>query len=311
MSTTGGSELEHIKYLGQVSTITRVLTSKDGDLLSYFYNITDDDTNASMKNKSLNDRLVNNHIVEVDRGKIKGQLPLEHFFGFCRTFKKVTKNLGFHLRFKTNDLQNILFTSFGDVLHISVTINSLYLFVSILIPNTQTQVMFNESVRNKHTITYDSWYTERKLSTDGNELRVDIGSAQHINFPKYIVASFQTAGRIAAPNKDNNVAIFDNVYVRKCFCEIDGYSNPKDTVFTDFPENDYVDQYSDLNLFYKEYVGQELKITFISHPNMKNKYQIQVIDLRFQVDHISPQKIRYLKNLKPMLLIWMLDCLLY
>ena len=44
--------------------------------------------------------------------------------------------------------------------------------------------MFTESNENKFTIAYDSWYTERKLSTDGNELQLDFASAQHINSPK-------------------------------------------------------------------------------------------------------------------------------
>ena len=29
---------------------------------------------------------------------------------------------------------------------------------------------------------------------------------------------------------------------------------------------------------------------FISYPDMRNKYSIQLIDLRFQVDHITPKK---------------------
>ena len=36
LSTTGGMDLEDIKYVGQISTIMRLLTSKDGDLSSYF-----------------------------------------------------------------------------------------------------------------------------------------------------------------------------------------------------------------------------------------------------------------------------------
>ena len=31
---------------------------------------------------------------------------------------------------------------------------------------------------------------------------------------------------------------------------------------------------------------------FISYPDMKNEYPIQLIDLRFQTDHISPKKIQ-------------------
>ena len=108
--------------------------------------------------------------------------------------------------------------------------------------------MFNESTKNNYTITYDSWYTERNLSTNGNELQVDIGSGQHVNSPKYLIGSFQTVDRKAAPNKINNIATFDNVNVRKCFCEIDGWRYPKDGVLTNSPENDYLDQYIELKI---------------------------------------------------------------
>ena len=107
-------------------------------------------------------------------------------------------------------------------------------------------------MKNKYTITYDSWYTERKLSTDGNEIQVDIGSAQHINSPKYLIASFQTVNRIRAHNKNINIAFFDNVNVKKCFCEIKGYRYPKDAVLNIFHENDYLDQYRDSKVFCKE-----------------------------------------------------------
>ena len=111
--------------------------------------------------------------------------------------------------------------------------------------------MFNESMKNNYTITYDSWYTERKLSTDGIELQVDIGSGQHVNSPNYLNVSFQTADRIAAPNMSTKIAIFDKVIVRKKFREIDGYRYPRDAVLTGFPENDNIDQYRELNYFKK------------------------------------------------------------
>ena len=66
--------------------------------------------------------------------------------GFCKTFEKVTKNLGFHLISKTNDLQDILSTSMND--DIIVIINNLFLFVPILIPSVETQLMFNEAIQN-------------------------------------------------------------------------------------------------------------------------------------------------------------------
>ena len=67
-------------------------------------------------------------------------------FGFFRSFKKVSKYLGFHLMFKTANLQDIIYTSKGD--DINVTTNKLYLFIQNLIPSVDTQLMFNEATQS-------------------------------------------------------------------------------------------------------------------------------------------------------------------
>ena len=133
----------------------RVISTRDGDLLSQFDNSNEEiganeaATSDNIRSTSLNKMLITNH-EEANRGKIKGQLPLEHMFGFCRTFKKVTKNLGFHITFKTANLQDIIYTTIAAFTQINVTINSLYLFVLFLIPSTETQLMINESIQNNH-----------------------------------------------------------------------------------------------------------------------------------------------------------------
>ena len=294
IQTTGGMELENIKFLGQVSTIMRALTSKDGDLLSHFDNI--DESQAGNNNTTLKQMLINNHTEAANQGTIKGQLLLEDILGFCKTFKKITKNLGFHITLKTNDLQNIIFTTLAN--DINVTINSLYLFVPILTPNSETQVLFKESIKNNYTLTFDSCYTERKIFTDGGEFQVHIASSQSTNSPKYLIASHQTEDRLGTANKANNVSTFDHVDVKKYFVEIDDYRYPKESVLTNFTENDYLDQYRDIKSFYQEYVGEQLMNPFISYTDMKNKYPIQVIDLRHQIDQLSPKKIQLFEEYK-------------
>ena len=96
--------------------------------------------------------MIDNHEADANRAIIKGQLALAHIFGFCKTFKKVTKNLGFEITFKTANLQNIIYTSIADGTQIDVTINSLYLYVPIIIPSTETQLMFNEPIQNNYRI---------------------------------------------------------------------------------------------------------------------------------------------------------------
>ena len=58
LSTTGGSDLEHKKIVGQVSTIMRLLTSKGGDLSSCF---DETDENALRDNNLKKRILINNH----------------------------------------------------------------------------------------------------------------------------------------------------------------------------------------------------------------------------------------------------------
>ena len=239
--------------------------------------------------------LIDNHENNPDRGKMEGQLSLEHIFGFCRTFKKVTKNLGFEITFKTANLHNIIYSSLADGTQINVTINSLYLYVPIIIPSTEMQLMFKESIQNKYRIFFDEWYTERRIVTD-QIFQFNIRSAQSINSPKQLICAHQTTARADTINKRTNLSVFDHLDVRKYFIEIDGVRYPRDGVLTNYTLNEYIDQYKDVKVFYKEYVGEELLNPFVSYPDLKTKYPIQVIDLRFQTDQITPKKIQLIEE---------------
>ena len=59
-----------------------------------------------------------------------------------------------------------------------------------------------------------------------------------------------------------------------------------------YEQNDYIEQYKDLKLFFKEYIGEQLLSPFITYPDMKTKYPIEIIDLRHQADYITPKKIQ-------------------
>ena len=165
LSTIIGSDIEIKKFCGQVSTIMRTISNKDGDLLSQFDNNNENDfpileilenLPVQIRDTLQQKMLINNH-TDVNKCKIKGYLYLEDIFGFCKTFNKVTKNLGFHLTFETHDLRNIIYSSMAD--DINLTINNLYLYVPKLIPNVETQVMFNEETQNNYKISFHDWYT--------------------------------------------------------------------------------------------------------------------------------------------------------
>ena len=97
--STSTTDLEHNKYCGQMSNFTRVVSSRDGDLLSQFDNKNEDlgsDDNATSDNirsTSINKMFITNHEEAVNCGKIKVQLSLEYIFGFCKTLERLQKIL--------------------------------------------------------------------------------------------------------------------------------------------------------------------------------------------------------------------------
>ena len=100
-----------------------------------------------------------------------------------------------------------------------MTINSLYLFVPTYIPSPETQLMFNDSIKNSFSLSFDSWTTDRKIVNTG--LRISIGcrkQSTNINSPKYLIVAHQTAAKSGVANKAKNISIFDNLDVRKSFC---------------------------------------------------------------------------------------------
>ena len=112
-----------------------------------------------------------------------------------------------------------------------------------------------------------------------------------MNSPKNLIRAHQTKNRIDTPNKNNNIAIFDNLDLRKNYVAVDGQRYPRDGVSINYTENDYIDQNRDLKLFFHENIGEPILNPLISYPDMKTKYSIGIIDLRHQLDHITPKKI--------------------
>ena len=122
-----------------------------------------------------------------------------------------------------------------------MTNNNLYLYVPNLIPNVETQAMFNEATQNNYKISFDEWYTERRVISD-TITQLDIGTCQHVNSPKLLIGAHQTRTRADTADKKNNIAIFDNLNLQKYYVEIDSIRYPRDSVFVNFEQKDYIEK---------------------------------------------------------------------
>ena len=130
--------------------------------------------------------------------------------------------------------------------------------------------MFNEATQNNYKIFFDEWYTERRVISD-EIVQQDRGSAQQVIGPKYLICSHETKDRTNAPDKKNNIAIFDNLDLRKYHVEMDSLRYPRDGLYINYEQNDYIEQYKSLKLFFKDYTGEAILNPFISYPDKENK----------------------------------------
>ena len=96
--------------------------------------------------------------------------------------------------------------------------------------------------------------------------------------------------------KKNNIAIFDNIDIRKCYVEIEGQRYPRDAISINYTENDYIDQYRDLKIFFKKYIGEPILNHSISYPDIKTNYSNGLEDLRHQPDHITSKRIKLFQD---------------
>ena len=94
LSTSLGSDIEINKFCGQVSTTISAISNKDGDLVSQFDDINENDIAILGRladlppqiRDSLHQKMLINNYTDANKGKIKGYLYLEDIFGFCKTF---------------------------------------------------------------------------------------------------------------------------------------------------------------------------------------------------------------------------------
>ena len=104
--------------------------------------------------------------------------------------------MGFPLMFKTAVLQDIISPSMA--LDLNVTI--INFFILLLIPSVETQLMFNEATQNNYKTSYDEYYAGRRLISDMN-VQKDIGLAQQVSSPEYLICAHQTPTRADTPKK--------------------------------------------------------------------------------------------------------------
>ena len=163
-----------------------------------------------------------------------------------------------------NDLQDIIFTTIAD--DINVTINSLNLYVTQLIPSTSTQVFLMNllwiiiqslSIHGIPNVKFQTMVENFRLISVVHKILI----VRNIWYQIFKQMQEQLLTKLVTQR-------YLIIITSKYFVEIDGIRYPKDGILTNFEENSYLDQYRDLKSFYKDYFGEKLMQLFITFPDM-------------------------------------------
>ena len=82
-------------------------------------------------------------------------------------------------------------------------------------------------------------------------VQVDMSSARQVSFSKCLICAHQTQHRPNVPHKNSNIAIYDNLDLRKYYVEIGGQRLPRDSLLIIYEGNEYIEQYKDIKFFFK------------------------------------------------------------
>ena len=103
--------------------------------------------------------------------------------------------------------------------------------------------MFNDTIEKTFTLSFNSWFADKKPVDTGLEFQVNKGSVQNINSLKKLKLAHQSLDKIGVLNKGNKISIFDNVKVRNNFVEIDYSRHLKNSVNINYGQKENLDQY--------------------------------------------------------------------
>ena len=108
----------------------------------------------------------------------------------------------FHITSKIADIRGHIYRTLGD--NINVVVSIFCLLIPIFIPDPDTRVIFDESIKKNFTSSVDSWTTDAKTANTRKAVHVGVGSATTIDSPDYIPVAHQTVIRKSAANKKNH-----------------------------------------------------------------------------------------------------------
>ena len=244
--------------------------------------------------KIRNDYMINLQEGNINKGKFSFKIPLKHFLGFCKDYKKILYGMQQRLTLtRTGDNNAILKgqNAAGNAAAIDgkVNIEKIKWFMPHVIPSDAYRLQLNKIIEKKEKIPVGY----RMLQCDSIQVPTNqkpftwrLGVKSSPDIPRFIIVGFQT-------NKNNdqttNPAIFNHLYVRNIYVTLNAKRYPDTDYENDFSANQYSRIYGDAATFRKKFYNMDELISNsgIDPINYKSLFPLYVFDVTKQSEKLK------------------------
>ena len=230
----------------------------------------------------------------INKGKFNFKIPLKHFLGFCKDYKKILYGMQQRLTLtRTGDNNAILKgqNAAGNAVALDgkVEIDKIKWFMPHVIPSDAYRLQLNKIIEKKEKIPVGY----RMLQCDNLPVPPGVGSftwrlgvKSSPDIPRFIIVGFQTDKN---NNQERNPAIFDHCGVRNIYVTLNAKRYPDIDYENDFTINKYSRIYGDAAVFRKKFFNMDELISnsSINPINYKNLFPLFVFDVTKQSEKLK------------------------
>ena len=289
-------EIEVLQNPGQATTMLGVLKYPDDFTKSQGLNqlwvpdtiIADNNIADKTDNKGFKKRF--DYIIadSAPGGSFEFKIPLKHFLGFCKDYKKVIYGMQQRLTLtRSGNINDPIFRLNANDLG-RVEIERIRWFMPHVIPSDAYRLQLDKIIEKKEKIPvgYRMLQCDSTSVPNSRNFTWRLGVKSSPDIPRFIIVGFQN-------NKNNQQtkkpAIFDNLNVRNIYVTLNAKRYPDTDYNINFENNHYSRIYGDTTLFRKKFYNMDELVSNsgIKPMDFKHIYPLYVFDVTKQSEKLK------------------------
>ena len=249
-----------------------------------------DNNNEANKVDNKGFKIRNEYIIRTSdpKGTFSFKIPLKHFLGFCKDYKKILYGMQQRLTLTRTNNDNAIFRTAATDAG-TVRLDKIRWFMPHVIPSDAYRLQLDKVIEKKEKLPVGY----RMLQCDTSQVPTNqksftwrLGVKSSPDIPRFIIVGFQSDKN---NNQEQNPAIFDHLYVRNIYVTLNAKRYPDTDYDNDFNKNQYSRIYGDASSFRKKFFNMDELVSNsgINPLDYKNLFPLYVFDVTKQSEKLK------------------------